>query len=588
MHLHYDIQLRPAQHLFAVTLRIDHPDPDGQVLALPAWVPGSYTIRDLARHLVSLRVSADGQPVAVEKFRKDHWRVAPCRHSITIHYEVYAFDKSVRTAYLDDSGGFFNGPAVFLRVLGQEEQRQEVCFRGPSDWQLATSMEPLAANSWAWGSYQAPNYRDLCNHPVLFGPLSRVDFPAGDLPHHLALLGHPDADLLRLGEDLGTICSYQQEFWGASPFSRYHFLCLGGQNAYGGLEHAASSALLCSRSDLDGSDTKGYRQFLGLASHEYFHSWLVQSIRPAAWSESYWEAEIPSRDLWVFEGITSYYDSLLLCRAGLWSSAEYLEELGQEITRLARRPGEARQSLAESSADAWTKLYHPHSASANFEISYYNKGALAALCLDARLRQHDSNLDQLLRILWQEYGAAQRPLPEGEIFSILQQILGSNGRRELECWIAEPKPLPLEECLRFLGVELHWRAARDEQDRGGTELTGRRADLGMSWKKASLGAEVTFVRASSAAEVAGLSPGDRLLAINGEEIIADRLQAQLDRMAPGIVRHLHFLRDGRLRECDCLPTPAPRDTAYLRISDNAEANQRCQSWLTGTLDQARG
>ncbi|MEY2342682.1 M61 family metallopeptidase [Acidithiobacillus sp. IBUN Pt1247-S3] len=586
MSLHYQIQMRPQAHIIQISLQISDPDPDGQILALPAWVPGSYTIRDLARHIVSIRATGNGEELSLDKFRKDHWRIAPCRGPITISYEVYAFDKSVRTAYLDDAGGFFNGPAVFLRVLGQEQQAHALDISGPADWQLATSMESVTEALWSWGEHCAPNYRSLCNHPMLFGPLNRVDFCAEEIPHHLALLGHPAAELLRLGEDLAKICAYQQQFWGTGPFSRYHFLCMGGQNTYGGLEHEASSALLCNRADLDGSDPKGYRQFLGLASHEYFHSWLVQAIRPAAWSETYWEAEIPSHDLWVFEGITSYYDSLLLCRAGLWSQSEYLEELGQEITRLARRPGEVRQSLAESSADAWTKLYHPHPTAANFEISYYNKGALAALCLDARLRQRGSSLDKILRQLWQDFGQAKRPLPEGGIFAILEAALGEEGVGEVRDWVTKPQPLPVQECLQVLGVELHWRAARDGQDHGGTEIGGRGNDIGATWKKAALGVELNFVRAGGPAEDAGLCPGDRLLALDGEEIVADRLAAQWDRLALGIPRHLHYLRDGRLCECDCIPTSPPLDTAYLKIGK--ETAQRCQDWLTGAIDQTSG
>ncbi|WP_308387894.1 M61 family peptidase [Acidithiobacillus sp. AMEEHan] len=581
MNLQYHIRLHASAHLIQVDLHLAEPDPDGQILALPAWVPGSYTVRDLARHIVSMRATAGGLELPVEKFRKDHWRLAPGNGPVTISYQVYAFDRSVRTAYLDDMGGFFNGPAVFLRVLGQEQREHILRISGPADWQLATSMQALSASAWSWGEFQAADYRSFCNHPLLFGPLHRVDFCAGELPHHLALLGHDNPELLRVGEDLARICAYQQQFWRGSPFSRYHFLCMGGQNVYGGLEHQASSALLCSRSDLDGTDPKGYRQFLGLASHEYFHSWLVQGIRPAAWSDSFWETEIISRDLWVFEGITSYYDSLLLCRAGLWSPGEYLEELGQEITRLARRPGEAYQSLAESSADAWTKLYHPHPSAANFEISYYNKGALAALCLDARLRQRGSSLDAFLRQLWQEYGQTQRSLPEGEIFSLLETVLGNSVGNEVRQWVIEAQPLPLEECLQILGIDLHWRAARDEQDRGGQETEGRRSDLGAHWKKAALGVELTFVRAGAAAEQAGLCPGDRLLALDGEEILAERLQTEFDRLPPGIPRHLHFLRDGRMRECDCLPLAPPLDTAYLQISDGG--NQRCSEWLSGTL-----
>ncbi|WP_312263071.1 M61 family peptidase [Candidatus Igneacidithiobacillus taiwanensis] len=582
----YEVTLQPRQHLLQVRLQIAAPDPDGQILALPAWVPGSYTVRNLARHIVQLTAHSAGKVLAVEKIDKDRWRLAPCSAPLQVEYNVYAFDKSVRTAYLDDSGGFFNGPAIFLRVVGQEAEEHELRISGPDDWQLATSMARQSGAAWSWGIFSAEDYRGFCNHPLLCGLLARVDFSAGEIPHHLALHGHPEATLLRLGEDLSAICAYQQAFWGESPFSRYHFLCLGSQNGYGGLEHQASSALLCKRTDLDGSDPSGYRDFLGLASHEYFHSWLVQGIRPAVWSEGYWEGENASRDLWIFEGITSYYDSLLLCRAGLWSADEYLQELGREITRLARRPGEALQSLAESSADAWTKLYHPHPGAANFEISYYNKGALAALCLDARLRAHGSDLDQILRMLWQDY--RQRPLPEGEIFSWLADKIPAATLAELRSWIFETHPLPLTECLEYLGVALCWRAAAGAADRGGVAAEGQRLALGATWKKAALGVELTFVRSGSPAEAAGLCPGDRLLTLDAEEIHSDALQAQLDRVGSPVPRVLHYLRDGRLYSCTCTPAPAPLDTAYLLPLEDTDASQRRARWLTPEQAQTAG
>jgi len=581
MTIEYSLQLEPQKHLLTVALRVARPDPGGQILALPAWVPGSYTIRNLARHLVQIRAQHQGHELAIHKFAKDRWRVEPCAGPLEIHYQIYALDLSVRTAYLDDLGGFINGPAVFLRVVGQEEELHTLEMAGPGHWQLATTLERDSGAEWSWGIFHAPNYRDLCDHPLLMGHLQRVDFQADGLPHQLALWGHPDADLLRLGRDLASICQVQQKFWGSLPFSQYLFLCMGSRNGYGGLEHRRSAALLCSRRDLDGSDDAAYRQFLGLASHEYFHSWLVQGIRPAVWAQSYWDREILSQDLWIYEGFTSYYDGLLLCRAGLWSEEVYLGELGREITRLRQSPGEHWQSLSESSTDAWIKLYHPHPASANFEISYYNKGALLALCLDARIRQRhgqQQSLDDILRRLWQEYGLRQ-PLPEGELLTLLAQWEGVELAEEINGWLHQAEPLPLAECLAILGVSLQYRAGSDDKDRGGKPGSPRRCDLGASLQAASLGVTVERVRLDGPAERAGICPGDHLLALDGEQILADNLQAQLDRLAPGVPRDLHFLRDGRLLQRRIFPEEAPLDCAFLTPLEDPQSQHARELWL---------
>ena len=591
--LSYQISVAPQAHLFQVSLNISEPDPEGQILALPAWVPGSYTIRDLARHVTQIHAERNGQDVALHKIGKDRWRLAAGHGPVVVRYAVYAYDRSVRTAYLDDQGGFFNGPAIYLRVLGQDDQAHAVLLEGPVDWQVATALPRQSGATWGWGSFIASGYRALIDHPLLMGTLTLLDFSAGERPHHLLIQGIHQADLQRLGPDLTHICDWQQRFWGDAAFAEYHFLCMTSADGYGGLEHRASSALLCARDDLSGRNEDHYQRFLGLVSHEYFHSWLVQAIRPAVLSASALDREAPTRDLWVFEGITSYYDDLCLRRAGLTTPEQYLRGVGKELTRLLRRPGRFLQSLVESSEDAWIKLYHPHANSANFEISYYNKGAMMALCLDLSLRiesEGTRSLDTLLARLWQDYGRIAKPLPEGQCINLVEALAGPTLAARLEAWITEKTDLPLRALLAEMGIALHLRAANGPQDEGGQACEKTPPVwLGAHWRPHALGAQLRHVQSGGPGEQAGLSPDDVLVALDGVRTTAEQLQPQLDAAPAGAALRVQFFRDDILMETQLIPAPPPQDTVWLESLEDVDevVLARRRAWLEGTTAESR-
>jgi predicted metalloprotease with PDZ domain len=571
----YRVHADPRTHCFTVHLDIPAPVEQEQVLTMPVWIPGSYTRRDLARHIVDIRAEDDGGALALRKIDTHRWLLTSRGQALRLHYSVYALDLSVRTAYLDGHMGFFNGPALFLRVEGQEKLRHRLELSGPADWQVATAMPRTSGADLSWGSFAAADHRHFCNHPVLMGALGLVDFEAAGLPHRLVLAGHEQPDLPALGRDLAKICAWQQEFWGASPFRSYHFLCMASAGGYGGLEHESSSALLCARDDLGGGDRAAWQRFLGLASHEYFHSWWVQAMHPASLWESAGEAPVLTRDLWVFEGITSYYDELALRRSGVLSVDGYLEGLGREITALTVRPGQYRQSLRESSEDAWIKLYHPHPNSANFEVSYYNKGALAALCLDLLLRSRNSSLDAFLRHLWQTQDGAGAALPEGDFLARLSAWADPEIAAELEGWLAERGPLPLAQQLATVGLELRLRPPASPDDKGGKAADkAPRCWLGAQWRSHPQGVEVGWVAAGGAAEKAGLCPGDRILALDHCACSADNLQDRLDALPPGLPRSIHYFRDGRLWETRLEPEAPPHDRAWLLWQQEVDADTR--------------
>lgn len=587
--IHYQITVEPSSHRFKITLHIADPDADGQILALPAWVPGSYMVRDLARHVVEIRAHQQGAPVTLRKIAKNRWRVDAVSGPLQVEYTIFAFDRSVRTAFLDDQGGFFNGPAVLLRVVGQEDRSHSLTLNGPEPWQVSTAMPRTSGTTWGWGTFSEGHYRAFIDHPVLMGTLTLLNFEAGRRPHHLLIQGHHSANLQRLGKDLARICDWQQQFWGDAAFSEYHFLCMTSSDQYGGLEHRASSALICARDDLSGRNEDHYQRFLGLASHEYFHSWLVQAIRPAVFSASDLDDAVLSRDLWVFEGITSYYDDLCLRRAGLITPEQYLKGMGQELTRLLRRPGRLLQSLAESSEDAWIKLYHSHTNSANFEISYYNKGALLALCLDLTLRLESDgalSLDHVLARLWQDYGRSGKALPEGDCVTLVGDMTNRATAERLHTWIMEKADLPLEPLLAQMGIQLHRRAATDLKDMGG-EPASQCPDawIGAQWRVHDLGLELRYVQADGPVEQAGLSTGDIMVAIEGLRATQAQFTQQIAAAIPGVRLRIQYFRDDIFCETHIVPVAAPQDTVWLELLTDVDdvVRARREAWLGDTL-----
>ena len=409
----------PAAHYYDVRCSVVAPDPAGQSFALPAWIPGSYLIRDFARHVVAIRAECDGEPVLLTKLDKHTWQARPIASgkTLSVIYRVYAWDLSVRGAHLDETHGFFNGTSVFLRVLGREAAPCQVEIQQPEgslykDWRVATALlsahgENGAAGGHGFGWYSAANYDELIDHPVEMGRFALASFEACGVTHEIVITGRHDCDMDRLTADLKRICEWQIRFFGEpAPMDRYVFLVTAVGEGYGGLEHRASTALLCSRNDLPypgmPDSTESYRSFLGLCSHEYFHSWNVKRIKPEAFVGYDLDRENYTSMLWVFEGFTSYYDDLVLLRSGVIKLEEWLEQIAKTIARVESGPGRLQQTLAESSFDAWSKFYRPDENTPNVVVSYYAKGALLALALDLTLRkktQGRAALDDLMRAL---------------------------------------------------------------------------------------------------------------------------------------------------------------------------------------------
>ena len=317
------VPLDPHTHLYEVGVTVAAPAPAGQRFHLPSWIPGSYLIREFARHFVSVRAESAGARVAIAKTAKNVWQAAPCAGPLTVVAQVYAFDLSVRSAYLDATRGYFNGPAVFLCAEGCEDAPCTVEIAPPAGaayarWRVATTLPRAGAAAYGFGKYHAGNYDELIDHPVETGDFASTTFVAGGVPHDIAISGRHSADLPRFARDVQRVCQWQIELFGGAPFDRYLFQIAAVGDGYGGLEHRASTSLLCRRDELPHVGADGinddYLNLLGLVSHEYFHAWNVKRIKPAAFTPYDLARENYTRQLWAFEGITSYYDDLALVR----------------------------------------------------------------------------------------------------------------------------------------------------------------------------------------------------------------------------------------------------------------------------------
>ena len=511
--LHLEIDDLRSHH-YRVTMTLPHPAPR-QRLSLPAWIPGSYLVREFARHLSGLKASQGRREVALTQIDKHTWE-ADCsgRGALTLSWRVYAFDSSVRCAWLDAQRGFFNGTGVFLRAEGREADEHRVTLGAlPEGWQVATGLPEVAPGEWS-----APDYDALIDHPFELGAFWRGRFTACGTEHEFVVAGAlPGFDGERLLADTKKICEAQIRFWHGRddgcdppPFERYVFMLNATDDGYGGLEHRNSTALICTRRDLprrgDAGSADGYVTLLGLISHEYFHTWNVKRLKPREFAAYELQHENYTRLLWFFEGFTSYYDDLFLVRTGLIDEARYLRLVARTANQVLGTPGRRVQSAAAASFDAWVKYYRPDENSANATVSYYTKGAQIALCLDLTLRAAGrGSLDEVMRELWRASGGG--PIGEDDILAALRRVGRRDFAPEIAAWVHGTDELPLAELLPALGVDLRRERPLLQQR------------LGARLNEATAGLKVQSVLAGGLAEAAGLSAGDEILALGDWRVV---------------------------------------------------------------------
>ncbi|MFL6693108.1 MAG: M61 family metallopeptidase, partial [Ramlibacter sp.] len=562
-------------HIFRVTLQIAEPAAHQQV-SLPVWIPGSYLVREFSKNLQRLVARQDGRAVAVQLQDKCTWLVdARPGSPLVLGYEVYALDNSVRTAWLDGSRGFFNGTSLCLRVHGQETQPHQLELVAPRPgWEAATGLTPVRVGKRGFGLYQAQDYDELVDCPVEMGNFWSADFKACGVPHRLVVAGTTESfDGTKLLADVQKICETEIRFWHdrkKPPFKSYTFMLNAVDDGYGGLEHRNSTALIASRRDLprlgESRTPDGYVTLLGLISHEYFHTWNVKQLRPAEFAQYDYTRENYTQLLWFFEGFTSYYDDLLLRRAGLIDDTTYVRLVNKTVNQVLQTPGREVQAVAQASYDAWVKYYRQDENTPNATVSYYTKGALVALCFDLTLRAEGrTTLDDVMRALWLRCRAG--PMTEADFAAVLRELGGRSFAREIAAWVHGTRELPLADLLQKQGI-----FALDEPAQLQQRLGVRSEDTGGSVK-------LKTVLRGGAAEQAGMAANDEWIGI---EVAGEAWRVgKLDDLTLYAGNHRRVIalvaRDRRLLRLE-LHVPAAATTWRLVLRDAKVA----QPWLAPT------
>ena len=563
-------------HRYEVTLRIANPNPVGQVLRMPAWIPGSYLIRDFSKHIESITafsiMDTAETELQLERIDNDTWKLPQVALGsvVEVRTTVYAFDTSVRTAYLDSERGFFNPSSLCLAVEGQTHLPTALAIAPIGTWSVQTTLSRVKTDAAGFGFYLAPNYDALLDHPVALGHFQTIDWKSRGANHSMVIQGClQEIDRQRLATDLSAICESIIDLFEPktkrAPFQRYLFLVNAVLSGYGGLEHADSTALLCNRDHLpqQGSplNEDGYREFLGLCSHEYIHAWLVKRIQPKAFQPYDLQVRNHTRLLWLFEGFTSYYDDLQLLRSKRIALQSYLDLVAKNWNMVLRGPGRHKQSVADSSFDAWTKYYQADEHTPNAVVSYYAKGALIALGLDLLIRMQTrqrKSLDNVMQLLWTAHGKTQEGLAEDGFERIVLAAIGPDFKKPWlqfkARYIEGMHDLPLSQWLTAQGIVV--------ADKKMSLLEHMKLQWAMRYSDQNGWVKVTHVLDGGIAQRAGLAPGDLISSINDQRITPGRIDAVFAQLQMGMTARLRFYRQDREHESQFVLEPSSPVAQY--------------------------
>ncbi len=562
--------LRPldlAQHLFEVELVLPaEAVGEGAVVALPAWTPGSYLVRDYARFLDRLRRVVAGKEVPLEKLDKQRWRIPPSQADVTLRYRVYGNDLTVRTNHVDATHAQVIPAATFLYLEGQLHRPVEVRFEGfPANWKVASALPSKG------GIFRAADFDTLVDSPFELGTFRSRHFVTGGTTFELAFTGHHDGDEALIAEATRKIVETTGALFGGFPFKRYVFFFTFSPKLRGGLEHRDCTSLIA---DSHGFDTpEGHYALYQLVAHEFFHAWNVKRLHDPVLGPFDYSRENPTKLLWFHEGMTAYMEHVLVLRAGVvpWSHAA--KELARCWHEQVQRPGRLEQSLEESSWDAWIRLYKPHEFSPNSSVSYYDKGELVGWLMDATLREGSrgkAGLADLFTLLWQRHG--EGGLTDGDVRRGFQELSGRDPAPFWEAYIsgrAELDPAPL---LEAFGLRLE---ARDPWEEGQEALAQRSSRGWTGLELAPSAPTIQNVVPGSPAARAGLSFGMEVLAVDGwRTTTAAEVTGCLARHRPGASAALLAADRGRILMCSVPVVENPERSHRLVPDPKASAVQR--------------
>ena len=543
-------------------------------LMMAVWTPGSYLVREFARHVEQVRARApSGQPLALEKTRKNRWHVRTGgAKSVVVTYRVYANERMPRTDWVSDSFALINGPPTYITLLERAPRPHEVTLELPAAWhQSLTALEPAADHRPH--HYRAPDFDTLVDSPIVAGNPTVHRFTVDGVPHALVNVGETRSwDGARSARDVGRIVQAARELWGALPYKRYLFFNILAAEGYGdGIEHKNSTVFLADRWST--RTESAYYDWLTLVAHEFFHAWNVKRLRPVELGPFDYENEVYTRSLWVAEGLSDYYAWMLVRRAGLASREATLADISRAIASLQTTPGRLVQPLADASFDAWIKAYRPNENSRNATVSYYTKGSLVGLLLDARVRKLTDgarSLDDVMRLAYRRY-SGERGYTPAEFRATAGEVAGTDLGAFFRQAVDTAGELDYTETLDWYGLRFT----------AGAPDSMAKAWLGADTQVKDGRLLVSVVRRDGPASGSGLTADDELVALDSSRLEGRDLDAALERYRPGDTVSVLVSRLGELRRYTVTLGRAPDERWSLSVRADATAEQRrhLDAWL---------
>ncbi|HLE96578.1 MAG TPA: PDZ domain-containing protein [Candidatus Thermoplasmatota archaeon] len=573
----------PRTHTFHVRVEAHGLARDLVDLVMPVWAPGSYLVREFARNVTAF-TARDGRGRKLPWTRPDKctWRVeAGGADVVRAEYDIFAHELSVQTSHLDTSHGYANGTSTFMYVDGAKELPCDLTIEPPRGWNVDVGLDEAGRNR-----FRVPDYDTLADAPIEMGTHRRLDFRVGGVDHRVALWGRGNEDVDVLVRDLGKIAREEAAIFGGQPFDRFLWIVHLTNGKWGGLEHLTSTTLHADRWTF--SPRKEYTRFLGLAAHEFFHVWNVKRIRPKALGPFDYTRENHTTLLWAMEGLTSYYDHLILARAGLLPEDRYREYLAETLQKLLDVPGRRVQSLCESSDETWVKFYRPDGDSPNRGVSYYLKGELVGAALDLEIRRRTrgrKGLDDVFRHLWENVYLAGATLEEDGFERAVETVTGLPWGAWFARYVRGREDPDWKALFAAAGWDLRpvqrGEEARKDPKKRWEAVPSSGAWLGLTTRKDEGAVRTQTVYRGSPAERAGVAPGDELVSLGGFRVTEDALKKRLAELAPGARVRLAVFRRDELVTLDVrLGAPPPEKWKLdKRKGAPAQAKRLRKAWL---------
>ncbi|NJN74146.1 MAG: M61 family metallopeptidase [Limnothrix sp. RL_2_0] len=572
---YYVAMPNPHNHLFELEIQIKGWQGKVLDLRMPTWTPGSYLIREYARHVQDFAAiaSATEESLTWHKQAKNHWQISTGDTTdITVRYRVYANELTVRTNHLDATHGYFNGAALFFFVPGYTDESFILTVEPPHEaWQINTTLPLLEDYE---NRFWVENFDVLVDSPVEVGLHESYEFIYNDKPHRWVVWGDGNLDVDQAIADTKNIIKVEADIYGGDlPYDEYMFLLHLSSSGYGGLEHKESCSLNYPRFGFKKRDS--YNRFMQLVAHEFFHLWNVKRIRPKALEVFDYENENYTPSLWFSEGITSYYDLIIPLWAGVYNEKFFLESLGKDISRYLTTPGRFVQPLAESSFDAWVKLYRRDANSNNSQMSYYLKGAMVSLMLDLLIRDRHNNqksLDNVMQVMWEQFGKEEIGFTPEQAQQVIEGVAGCNLDDFFQRYLHGFEEVNLDHYLEPFGLKL--KPIYDDN---------KVPYLGAIAKTTNNQTLVESVDSGSPAHRAGIDPGDEILAIADYRITADQLGDRLQNYQAGDTISITIFQQDQLKTLAV--TLAEAQPSSYQVKKNPQASATQQQKLKGWLQR---